>query len=54
MRWARHAAYMGHNRSSDKMLLQKHEGKKPLGSSRCRWQHNIEMNPKETKCEGMD
>jgi hypothetical protein len=47
MRWA---AYMGHNRSSKKILLEKLEGKRSLGSSRCRWQQNTEKNLKETAC----
>jgi hypothetical protein len=54
MRWAWHAAHMGHKRSSNRILLEKRERKRPLGSSRCRRQHNIEMNLKETACDGMD
>jgi hypothetical protein len=54
MRWAGHVAHMGCNINSNKLLLERCEQKRPLGSSRCRRQHNIEMNLKETVWEGMD
>jgi hypothetical protein len=32
----------------------KHEGKKPLGRPRCRWEDNIKMDLQEEGCKGMD
>ena len=32
----------------------KHEGKRPLGRPRCRWEDNIKMGRQEVGCEGMD
>jgi hypothetical protein len=54
MRWAGHLAHMGHNKNSNKLLLERREEKRPLGSSTCRQQHSIETNLKETAWEGMD
>jgi len=32
----------------------KHEGKRPLGRSRRRWEDNIKTDLQEVGCEGMD
>jgi hypothetical protein len=32
----------------------KHEGKRPLERSRCRWEDNIKMDLQEVGCGGMD
>jgi hypothetical protein len=32
----------------------KPKGKRPLGSSRCRWMDNIKMDLREMGCGGMD
>jgi len=32
----------------------KHEGKKPIGRPRCRWDDNIKMDIQEAGCGGMD
>jgi hypothetical protein len=40
-------ARMGEKRSMYKLLEGKPEGKRPLGSPRCRWIYNIKMEPLE-------
>ena len=47
MRWAGHVARMGENRGVHRVLVGKHEGKKPLGTPRCRWEDNIKMDLQE-------
>ena len=42
MRWAGHVACMGERR--DRVLVWKHEGKRPLGRLRRRWEDNIKMD----------
>ena len=34
--------------------LRKHEGKRPLGRPRCRWEENNKMDLQEVGYEGMD
>jgi hypothetical protein len=46
MRWARHVAH-AEIRKAYKILVRKPEGKRPLGSSRYRWDDNIRMELKE-------
>jgi 3-oxoacyl-ACP reductase-like protein len=36
------------------VLVGKPEGKRPLGSPRCRWENNITTDLQEVGCEGMD
>jgi hypothetical protein len=47
MRWVGYVACMGANRNTYGVLVGKHEGEKPLGSPRHRWEHNIKMNLKK-------
>jgi hypothetical protein len=48
LRWAGHVARMKRDRGSAyKVSLGKHEGRKPLGKSRCRWKDSIKMNLRE-------
>jgi hypothetical protein len=42
MRWAGHVAWMG--RSAYRILVEKPEGKRPLGRPRCRWVDNIKVD----------
>jgi hypothetical protein len=44
VRWAGHVARMGEMRSAYSVLVEKHEGKRPLGKPRPRWEDNIKMN----------
>jgi hypothetical protein len=54
MRWAGHVASMGEMRNAYKILVEKPEGKKPLGRHRRRWEENIKMEVKETGFESVD
>jgi hypothetical protein len=38
---------MGEARGVYRVLVGKHEGKRPLGRSRCRWEDNIKMDLRE-------
>ena len=42
-RWAGHVARMGEDKGVHRMLVRKHEGKRPLGRPRRRWEDNIKM-----------
>ena len=50
MRWAGHAARMGEERGTYRVLVGKPEGKRPLGRSRRRSVDNIRMDPQEVGC----
>jgi hypothetical protein len=54
MRRAGHIARMGERRVVYKVLVRKHEGKRPLRRPRRRWEVNIKMNLKEVGCGGME
>ena len=54
MRWAGHVARMGEGRGVHRALVGKHEGKRPLGRLRRRWEDNIKMDLQEVGCEGVD
>jgi len=41
MRWARNVARMGEGRCVYRVLVEKPEGKRPLGRHRRRWENNI-------------
>jgi hypothetical protein len=43
MRWASHVARMGEERNVYRVLVEKPEGKKPLGRPRRRWEGRIRM-----------
>jgi len=47
MRWAGHVARMGQGRGVYRFLVGKHEGKRPLGRPRRRWEVNIKMDLQE-------
>jgi hypothetical protein len=38
---------MGEGRGVYRILVEKPEGKRPLGRHRCRWEDNIKMDPQE-------
>jgi hypothetical protein len=44
----------GEKREAYRIFVGKPEGKRPLGSSRDRWEHNIRINLREIGCGGMD
>jgi len=54
MRWAGHVASMGKEREVYRVLVGKPEGKRPLGTPRRRWVHNIRMDLQEVRCGYMD
>jgi hypothetical protein len=54
MRWAGHVARMEERRDIIWVLVEKPEGKRPLGRPRCRWDENIKMDLQEVGCGGVD
>jgi hypothetical protein len=54
MRWAGHVARMKEERKLFKVLVGKHEGKRPLGRPRRRWQDGISMYLREIGLGGVD
>ena len=54
MRWAGHVARIGEGRGLYRILVEKPEGKRPLGRTRRRWEDNIKMDLQEVGCESMD
>jgi len=44
VRWVEYVAPMGKMENAYKILVRKSERKRPLGSSRCRWEENIIMD----------
>jgi hypothetical protein len=53
-RWAGYVARMGERRRVYRVLVGKHEGKRPLGRRRCRWENKNKVDLKEVGCRGMD
>jgi len=47
MRWVGHVARIGKERGVDWVLVGKHEGKRPLGRPRRRWEDNIKLDLQE-------
>jgi hypothetical protein len=47
IRWAGHVARMGEVRGAYNILVERPEGRRPLGRPRRRWEDNIEMDLKE-------
>jgi hypothetical protein len=45
---------MGKRRGIHRALVGKPEGKRQLGSPRCRWKNNIKMGLQELGCGGTD
>ena len=54
MRLAGHIARMGERRGVYRVLVDKSEGKRPLGILRRRWKDNIKMGLQELGSGGMD
>ena len=54
MRWAGHVARINTTGGIYRDLVGKHEGKRPLGRPRHRWEDNTRMDLQEVGCEGMD
>jgi hypothetical protein len=47
MRWAGPVARMGEVRGAYKILVERPEGRRPLGRPRRRWEDNIKMDLRE-------
>ena len=45
-----HVARMGERRGVHRVLVGKHEGKRPFGRPRRRWEDNIKVDPQEVEC----
>jgi hypothetical protein len=54
MRWAEHVTRIGAKRNAYRILVERHEGNRPLGRPRRRWEDNIELNLKEIGWESVD
>jgi hypothetical protein len=54
MRWAGHVARMGEGRGTYRSLVERSEGRRPLGRPRRRWEDNIKMDLQEMEWGGMD
>jgi hypothetical protein len=54
MRWTRQVACMGEMRGIYRVLVEKPEGKRPLGRTRHRQEDNIKMNLQKIGFEGME
>jgi hypothetical protein len=50
LRWAGHVARMGEGRGVYRVLVEKPEGKRPLGRPRRRWEDNVRMDHQEVGC----
>ena len=47
MRWAGYVERMGERKGVYRVLVEKPEGKRPLGRTRSRWEDNIKMDPQD-------
>jgi hypothetical protein len=54
LRWAGHVARMGARRGANRALEDKHEGRRPLGRPRRRWEDNIKMDLREVGWGGIN
>jgi len=52
IKWAGHVARMGERRGVFRVLVEKPEGKRPLGRPRRRWEDNIKKDLQEVECGG--
>jgi hypothetical protein len=50
MKWARYVVRMGVKRNACRILMEKPEGKRPLGRPRCRW---VDNNKKNLRWDGV-
>jgi len=54
MKWAGHVVRMGEEMEVYRVLVDKPEGRRPLGRPRRRWVDNIELDLQEVGCGYMD
>ena len=54
IRWEGHVVRMEEKRRIYRVLMEKPEGKRPLGRARRRWEDNIKMGLQEVGCGSVD
>jgi hypothetical protein len=54
IRWTGHVARMGETRTPYRILVEKPEGRRPLGRPRRRWVDNIKLDLREMDWDGVD
>jgi hypothetical protein len=54
MRLARHVASMGEGRGVYRVLVERPEGKRPLGRPRRRWENNIKVDLRKIGIDGVN
>jgi hypothetical protein len=54
MRWAGHVARMWANRNAYRILVEKSQGKRPLGRPTLKFEDNIKMDDREIEWSDMD
>jgi hypothetical protein len=54
MTWAGHVARMGEKRGAYRILVERPEGRQPLGRPRRRWEDNIKMDLREVGWVGVN
>jgi hypothetical protein len=54
MRWKGQEARIREMINTYKILVGKHEGKRPRGRSGCRWEDNIRMDLRQISCKDVD
>jgi hypothetical protein len=54
MRWAGDVARMGDSRGAYRILVGRPDGKRTLGRSRLRWEHNIKMYLQQVERGGVE
>ena len=54
MRWAGHVARVRERRGVYRVLVEKSEGKRPLGKLKRRWEDSIKTDLQAVECGGMD
>ncbi|KAJ4432005.1 hypothetical protein ANN_20619, partial [Periplaneta americana] len=54
LRWAGHVARMGESRNAYRALVERLEGKRPLGRPRRRWEDTIKMDLREVGYDGKE
>jgi hypothetical protein len=54
MKWAGHVARMEEKRNAYRILVEKPEGRRPLGRPRRRWVDNIKIELREIGWDGVD
>jgi hypothetical protein len=53
MRWVGHVAHMGEGKGVYRVLVERPEGKRPLGRPRCRREDNIKMDLRDIGIDGV-